>query len=50
MSKTEDLLFTLDVCIRELPEHVHPIHYKRLEEIKEILQQTKETARSGRAE
>ncbi|GAB6989426.1 hypothetical protein [Paenibacillus pini] len=33
----EELLFTLDICIKELPSHAHPAHYMRIEYIKNLL-------------
>lgn len=35
--KLEDYLYTLDICLRSLPGDVHPDHYARIKEIKEIL-------------
>lgn len=35
--KLEDYLYTLDICLRSLPEDAPPDHYTRIKEIKEIL-------------
>ncbi len=33
----DDLLFTLEICKKELPSNAHPIHYDRLREIERII-------------
>lgn len=33
----EGLLFTLEICRRELPAHAHPVHRERLDEIERRL-------------
>lgn len=35
--KLEELLFTLEICRKELPGHTHPVHFERLREIERIL-------------
>ncbi len=38
MAKTDDYLFTLDVCLRSLPANAHPAHAQRIRELKEMVQ------------
>lgn len=38
MAKTDDYLFTLDVCLRNLPANAHPAHAQRIRELKEMVQ------------
>lgn len=33
----EDLLFTLEVCEKELPAHTNPVHFERLRLIAQIV-------------
>lgn len=35
--EVDDLLFTLDICKKELPMNAHPIHYERIDTIKQII-------------
>jgi hypothetical protein len=35
--KTEDLVYTLEVCREYLPVNTHPEHYKRLREIEYLI-------------
>jgi len=35
--KLADYLFTLEICVKELPMNAHPAHYERIREIKAIL-------------
>lgn len=37
MPTLDDLLYTLDVCERELPYNAHPCHRERLDAIRAIL-------------
>ena len=38
MPKADDYLFTLDVCLRNLPANAHPAHAQRIRELKEMVQ------------
>lgn len=35
--KTDDLLFTLEICRKCLPDDAHPVHYDRIRMIENIL-------------
>lgn len=35
--KTDDLLFTLEICRKYLPDDTHPVHYDRIKMIESIL-------------
>lgn len=36
-NELDDYLFTLEICVKNLPENTDVEHYKRIREIKEIL-------------
>lgn len=38
MAKTDDYLFTLDICLQNLPANAHPAHVQRIRELKEMVQ------------
>lgn len=38
MAKTDDYLFTLDICKQNLPANAHPAHAQRIRELKEMVQ------------
>lgn len=37
MGKLEELIFTLEICKKFLPDNAHPTHYERLDEIERIV-------------
>lgn len=50
MMTLEDLLFTLEVCKKQLPFDAHPVHYQRLDTIERIVRRAYESIRTDRME
>jgi len=48
MTKLENLLFTLEVCRKVLPEDASMVHYARLDEIERILRYYMQAADNAR--
>jgi hypothetical protein len=36
----EELIYTLEIAVKELPSHAHPVHYERLDRLIEDLKVT----------
>jgi hypothetical protein len=43
--ETEDLIYTLEIAVKELPSHAHPAHYERLNRLIEDLKYHNTTER-----